>query len=121
MRLQAQTAKYFSFIFNKTNLLFKPPALLAFSAQIPGNVGYFLKDGGQVYLQWLATDEIRPSADFVWNAFLAGELDAHTLGKELSSLLRLISTYSRTEEVEGLTLGSMNNGTPKSTAFLRIT
>jgi hypothetical protein len=46
-----------------------------------------IKSGcGQSYLQWLATDEIRPSADFSWDTFLSGELDAHALGEEFSSL-----------------------------------
>ena len=38
------------------------------------------------YLQWLAANEIRPSADFSWNAFLSGQLLAHAAGEELSGL-----------------------------------
>jgi hypothetical protein len=38
------------------------------------------------YLQWFATNEIRPSANFSWDAFLSGQLLAHTAGEELSGL-----------------------------------
>jgi hypothetical protein len=87
-------------------------------AQILGNARY--ETWQQICLQWLATNEIRPSADFSWDTFLAGELSVHALGKKLSSLLNLLA-YERGCRSERITLGSIHNGTPKSTAFLRIT
>jgi hypothetical protein len=38
-------------------------------------------------LQWLATNEIRPSANFSWDAFFSGQLLAHATGEEFSGLL----------------------------------
>jgi hypothetical protein len=38
------------------------------------------------HLQWLATDEVGPSADFAGDTFLAGQLSVHALGEKLSSL-----------------------------------
>jgi hypothetical protein len=79
-------------------------------------------------LQWLATDEIRPSADFCWDALLSGELHVHALCEQLGSLGhksahdQVILGWGDGEGEGGKrTLGSMNSGTPKSTAFRRIT
>jgi hypothetical protein len=41
---------------------------------------------GDASLQWLATDEFTPAADFAWNSFLAWKFDGHTLCEENSGL-----------------------------------
>ena len=46
-----------------------------------------------LYLQRLATNEVRPSADLAWDAFLAGEFLTHATGEELSSLGRELASF----------------------------
>lgn len=89
--------------------------------KITSQAAYEIAVGGW-YLQWLAADEIRPPPDLRGDTLLARQLFAHAAGEECSCLSFTIS--SDLGNFPGrllLTLGSMNSGTPKSTAFLRIT
>ena len=64
--------------------------------------------------------KIRPTPDFGRDALLPGQFFMHALGEKKSSLQRS-SNHVCQETSDDLTFGSINSGTPKSTAFLLIT
>ena len=69
-------------------------------------------------------DEITPPPDFGRDSFCLGQLLAHALSEKYSGLFFVSCqcfAHSAIVTSVQLTLGSMNNGTPKSTAFRRMT
>jgi hypothetical protein len=71
-------------------------------------------------LQGPAADEVAPRPDLARDALLLGQLLAHALCEEHRGLSFISKAHHTTESGE-LTFGSINSGTPKSTAFLLIT